>query len=1299
MSKIIKLKIISLMTIVCFVFSSFAPYPVFAFDGGVWGESGQGVGETGVPDGPGDGEPPDQPENNPPCGGDPVLLATGEQIYECSDLNIRGRGMNLIIKHSYTSGSNDNGSFGYGWTINYYARLKTLSNGNVAIVKSGRKDIYTYTGGVYVPPPGFFETLVQNADGTWTLTKAQGEQYQFDVNGVLTAIEDRNQNRISFAYDPAGALPIIGVSNYSSGQAVIGYDYRLIRITDTVGRFVNLSYDSNGRLSTIADFAGRTLQYSYDPNTNDLLSITFPAISQYPAGIKKTFSYANHDLMSIKDARGQMFMSDHYDSNGRVDKQNLGTGYLTFNYAVANKTTVTDRQGFVTTYTFNTSGNVTRKEEFTKSIRPGDPASFITNYTYNNDMMMTSVTYPKGNGVKYVYDETNSDYRKRGNLLQVRYKTVMTAGDSDANDIVMSATYDAKFNQMKTFKDAKGNVTTYTYDYELPANHPHYGTKGNLIYLDLPAVSLGTPRWEAIYNTYGQIIEVKDPNLNITQYNYFPATGYLQAIKKDPSGINAVTQLSYDSFGYLDQVIDPNQHITDYTYNELGWLVKIKNPRGFLTKFTRDENGNVIKKERQANSAATLWQTIETTYDILNNPKTVKDPLNRITTYTYDNNENLISVLDAENHTTTYEYDERNLLFKIKDASSSQGITQYDYDTNGNIRKISDANNRATTYAFDLFDRKFTETYADGKVFKFEYDKNSNFEKLTKPSTGTNVTIQYGYDALNRLISKTYPAHTALNATYTYDLGSRLTDANTAASNNHFVYDHLNRIQTNAQTIASSIYNLQYQFDKRDNQTRVTYPSGKGIDYTYDPNNNMTFVKVGLLPISINVYDPLDRRTIPTLQQIAPTPTQSEFQYDLANQLTDIKNKTAQGDVVSEYAYPIYDQVGNRKQMQTQGAPGAQTINYDYNNIYELINVSGSQTHTYTYDKVANRQVVDGTTYVTNIVNQYTKVGSPSYTYDVDGNLTYDGQNTYSYDEENRLKSVQRTGMNAQYTYDAFNRRVSKTVNGLTTYFINDGDREVEERSSSGNLQADYVYGSGIDEVLSMTRGTNTYYYHYDGLGSVTELSKATGEVVENYTYDPYGTPSITTSAIGNPYRFTGRRFDEESNNYYYRNRTYSPTIGRFLQRDPIGYYDSMNLYQYVGNNSINWIDPYGYYAQVIGGLGAFGGFEGLAGLAGLGWVGLGIGIGMGGLWLWNEYGGGDSSSSDGDYGDDADDGDSGDNGDDGDDGKQCKPGGKEHSKGKRPSTKGKHEKGQARKQRQEGGDKKRNHSGWKPWG
>jgi len=123
-----------------------------------------------------------------------------------------------------------------------------------------------------------------------------------------------------------------------------------------------------------------------------------------------------------------------------------------------------------------------------------------------------------------------------------------------------------------------------------------------------------------------------------------------------------------------------------------------------------------------------------------------------------------------------------------------------------------------------------------------------------------------------------------------------------------------------------------------------------------------------------------------------------------------------------------------------------------------------------------------------------------------------------------------------------------------------------------------FVYGPGIDEPICMidvTDNNKIYYYHFDGLGTVVALSDSNAVIVEQYSYDVFGKPN-RTSSINNPYFFTGRQYDEETGLYYYRARYYDCVTGRFLQTDPVGYTSGLNLYAYVQNNPISWIDPFG---------------------------------------------------------------------------------------------------------------------------
>ncbi|MDP2938462.1 MAG: RHS repeat-associated core domain-containing protein [Candidatus Omnitrophota bacterium] len=323
------------------------------------------------------------------------------------------------------------------------------------------------------------------------------------------------------------------------------------------------------------------------------------------------------------------------------------------------------------------------------------------------------------------------------------------------------------------------------------------------------------------------------------------------------------------------------------------------------------------------------------------------------------------------------------------------------------------------------------------------------------------------------------------------------------------------------------------------------------------------------LSVAKYTYDPLSRR----IKTELGNNTAVDYQYDLANQLRQLAHykipqpdhdflsilrKTfslKQAEAIEDVAVPLgtfsyfayhYDQAGNRIDLRSNN----QLTHYRYNNIYELTNTTGAQTHAYQYDNVGNRTTADGIPYASNNLNQYTQVGSNNFTYDGNGNLTSDGTHTYSYDAENRLITA-IGGQNSSYEYDGFGRRISKTVGGLTTYYIYDGDQIIEERDTNNTLLSSYVYGEGIDEVLTMHRGPQKVFYHYDGLGSVTNLTDTSGNVVESYTYDVYGQPN-QTSQIGNRFYFTGRELDEESGLYYYKARYYSPTIGRFLQRDPL---------------------------------------------------------------------------------------------------------------------------------------------------
>jgi RHS repeat-associated protein len=287
------------------------------------------------------------------------------------------------------------------------------------------------------------------------------------------------------------------------------------------------------------------------------------------------------------------------------------------------------------------------------------------------------------------------------------------------------------------------------------------------------------------------------------------------------------------------------------------------------------------------------------------------------------------------------------------------------------------------------------------------------------------------------------------------------------------------------------------------------------------------------------------------------------------------------------------------------------------------------------------------------VLDQYTSVAGTAYTYDDNGNLAFDGQFRYYYDCESRLTDINdaNDAPVASYAYDYLGRRISRTIYGspdVTIQYAYDGDRIIAEYDANDVLLRKFIYGPGIDEpicLIEVADNNAVYYYHFDGLGSVVALSDVNSVLVERYTYDVFGRPAIrdangteiAASAFANPYLFTGRAYDAETGLYYYRARYYDYATARFLQPDPIGYADGVNLYTYVGNNPLSWTDPFGLCKEEAGkegiptwkkvlvgaGLGALLGVAAVDDLFGLTFDDIIAGEALGAYLIWIAEGGG----------------------------------------------------------------------------
>jgi RHS repeat-associated protein len=210
-------------------------------------------------------------------------------------------------------------------------------------------------------------------------------------------------------------------------------------------------------------------------------------------------------------------------------------------------------------------------------------------------------------------------------------------------------------------------------------------------------------------------------------------------------------------------------------------------------------------------------------------------------------------------------------------------------------------------------------------------------------------------------------------------------------------------------------------------------------------------------------------------------------------------------------------------------------------------------------------------------------VRSPTVAYDANGNTLSDPSGkSYSWDFENLLTQAVVPGTNGGTTtfrYDPFGRRIQKSGPLGTTNYLYDGATSIEEVDNGGNVLARYTQSKGIDRPLAQLRSGTTSYYQQDGLGLVTSLSNSSGALAGTYTYDSYGKATASTGTPTNPLQYTAREFDSETSLLFNRARYFDPSVGRFLNQDPIQFGGGTNFYAYTRNNPIVRTDPFGYYS------------------------------------------------------------------------------------------------------------------------
>jgi RHS repeat-associated protein/uncharacterized repeat protein (TIGR01451 family) len=1014
--------------------------------------------------------------------------------------------------------------------------------------------------------------------------------------------EDRF-NQVKTETDPKGHTTEY-TYDYEVGAGEAG---RVVRVTypevdDGAGNLVRpttrYNYNQWGLLDSEVDPLGTVTKYVYTQGTAQEAS--GGANPLFKAGVAPVPGLLTR---VIRDYGGENLTHTfrEFDAAGNPGLSQGPGGHETTAYvydAMNRLVQEVDALGMVTRFVYDGRGNLTQRVvDYTADGTTG--RNVVTDYQYDaEDQLIRQVTQADNLYVSmdYAYDINRKLALERdtrgGETVYIYDLADQLTHVIDPEGFTITQTY-ALDGQLIQVVDADGFVTHYEYD-EFDRRIAEVQDAGSLNLTTAYA-----------YDLKGNMIAYTDPGGVVTCYGY-DALDRQTSRTQDCGGLNLESTYKYDLNGNLVLETDHRGTRTVSLYDALNRPILERLDDGGLNLeigYGYDPAGNLYEVVDEQGVVNRLFYN---ELNLLTSDCADADGLNLCTTYAYDRLHNQATVTDPKGAVTRTEinaFGKQERL--IQDEGGLQATTTYLYDNALNLSGIIDPNGNQTLFTDNLRGETSQTVYADGTSVDQVFDGRGN---LLSQQLQDGSTIDHVYDGAGRLISRSYGANDL--QTFDYDPVGRLTgaqqtsglDSNVAS----FVYNPIGDLLSTTQAWDGASWTVTYDHDYAAGEYLITYPSGAERRYQHDPLDRLSRVEgQGGAVVADFAYFDVAGYQITTLGNGMANRTD----YDALGRVTRVSS------AVADYRYG-YDPAGNRLYMQRAHRAGQPADVYAHDGLYQLTDVwygadatdpqaitTQESKETFSLDRAGNRleTQMDGVgqsylpndgTRLTNPMNRYEAVGGAGLAYDPRGNTLSDGVNTYTYDRLNRLTGVSGPGGDADYIYDALGRRLAKIINGVTTIFVYDYRGQVlEERSGDNQLLARYTYGGLLDEPITLELSGATYYYHRDALGSVTEVTDAGGALIERYEYEVYGQATIfdgasielTASSIGNPYLFTSRRFDPESGNYYYRARYYSPSLGRFLQMDPLGFADGTNLYQYVRNQPTQLTDPSGMFGVKAG--------------------------------------------------------------------------------------------------------------------
>jgi RHS repeat-associated protein len=1195
--------------------------------------------------------------------GDPISTVTGNKLHVQRDYDSPGGMRALSFRRTYASLSSEVSSqhqtfIGAGWVMNWDKTLVLENASTRARLSRGDSTdlLFNLVNGVWTPEARRSGTLIKetNAGGAttgWVLTRQQRTE-RYGADGRLESTTYRSGRTVTLTYTSSSPR-------------------QLTQISGSDGRSLALQYDTLGRLSKLTDPSGGTYDYFYD-QTNRLIKIRYPDAKerQYRYDDAK-YKFA---MTSIIDEAGSVYASFEYDpATGRATKSQFsgGIGATTVSYLPDGRSVTTQPSGVTITRGFSTVDDkpiATSWEASCTTCAPnGSQGAVSESYAYTTTGALSQFTNRQGIVTTYSYNARGlvASKTEAGGTTVMRttsytyHPTLNVPTQIVEPTRVTNITYDAMGRILTHSTTADGQTRTITKTYTLQGMVA--SVKGSRT--DINDTTSYT------YDAMGNLTSVTNPKGHLTTYSNYDANGNARQISYPDGRVEirtfdarsrmltqtvdgGTTTYVYDARGLLTSKAFPDGSseatLYDATYRVIGKDLS----NGEKLRYTLDSAGRTIKTET-FDAQNILATTTTTGYDGLNRVTWRKDAQGKTTSYTYDANGNVTAVTDPNNFTTQTAYDALNRPILVTDPLGKTTSTAYNWLDKPT--SITDPKGNTTTYSYSGFGENTQIQSPDTGTTTQTF--NAGGMVLTK-TDARGKTATYTYDVLGRITAVTY-TDAQTNISQTYDVGvsgvGRLASVTDYSGSTSYSYDAYGRVASRTTTINAPANSGQINITKtisftRDSIGRVTamtYPSGKvlgtvyGADgrisgYTLAPNASTA----GVTLISGIQYFPLGgaeswllggttkdyTRLIDQNSRIQKYTTPSGYRaltFDNAGRITQIGDYIGSATTASATQTIGYDNVGrltsftgftsNGLNTTTgQGNPAiTQTQNFTYdNNGNRLTSVLNSVSSTYTTQATSNRLTSVAGGVVRNNV------------YDQMGNLT--SHNTavslqmYQYDDRGRLKFANVPGMsngNIRYSVNYQGLRVRKanaTTPSNTTntraYIYDDNGHMLGEYDVAGTALQEIIWLNDTPVAVTgimpcLTSGTNTApgsignpsctenaaaYIFTDHLNTPREIARintANNTYVSLWKWDslPFGetSPNENPSSRGVftfNHRFPGQYYDKETGLHQNWHREYDPKLGRYIESDPLGLRAGVNTYAYVHADPISFTDSSGLY-------------------------------------------------------------------------------------------------------------------------